>query len=80
MTEHHRPSYDRTPPPLVMCERAPSRAGRVVFFAGDLLVLEAGIWREMAPRFVLFEPPLSYNSLASSETEAASTATPLLER
>ena len=63
-----------------MRKRELPRAGRVVFFTGDLLVSEAGVWREMAPRFVLFEPPVAYNSLAPAEIEAATTAAPSPKR
>ena len=62
MTERHCPLYDGTPLPLVLCKRALPRVGHVVFFTGDSLVSEDGVWREMATRFVLFEPLVPYNS------------------
>ena len=81
---------DETPPPLVRREGSPPRAVRVDFFTGDLLVSDAGVRREAAPRFDLFEPPplvvyesctrRSGESAPAAATVAAATAAPSPER
>ena len=83
-------SNDETPPPLVRHEGAPRRVVRVDFFAGDLLVWEAGVRRETAPHFYLSEPPalVVYESCTlrigesapAAETVAAATAAPSPEQ